>query len=270
MFNRVRDSLVYPKEILKYRKDRILFVLFYLIFFAILLSSRTVIDVIKFDGLSDVYKASIEEKMTVVSQDCEILNAELICTGDHLIMAYEESLFSIYLDSNSSIHFNTYPSDKYSLIIHDDQIYFYIFGINSLTVPLSDLPLKLQNINFSDQVNNPTVFYDNLFSGVDELLLNYKTIWGTITIVTEILISIIFYLIFTLVSAWFMKIRYKVISFKEVFVLTTYSSTSLFVILTFYSMLELNLIIIIILLVISFRQSGIMNREIERRLKKKS
>ena len=67
-----------------------------------------------------------------------------------------------------------------------------------------------------------------------------------------------------------MKIRYKVISFKEVFVLTTYSSTSLFVILTFYSMLELNLIIIIILLVISFRQSGIMNREIERRLKKKS
>ncbi len=100
--------------------------------------------------------------------------------------------------------------------------------------------------------------------------MGYKNMWGPLMIGVEIIISSLFYLIFILVSAWFLKMRYKVIPFKETFTLVTYSSTSIFVILTFYSMLDLSLFVILILLVISFRQNGIMSREIERRLKKKS
>ncbi|MCK5762094.1 MAG: DUF1189 family protein [Candidatus Izimaplasma sp.] len=270
MFNRVRDSLVYPKLILNYRKDHILFVLFYLFFFAVLLSSRTVIEVVKYDGLENVYKAEIEEEMTIINQDCEILNAELVCDGDYIIRLYEELMFVFYLDSNESLNFSDYPNDKYTLIIHDDQMYFYVFGINTLTLPLTELPYSLQNIDFDDQVNDSTVFYNNLFGGIDDLLIGYKNYWGPTMIVFEIGISFAFFLVFVLVSAWFLKMRYKVIPFKETFTLTTYSSTSLFIILTFYSMLELSLLIVVILLVLSFRQNSIMSREIDRRLEKKS
>ena len=270
MFKRVRDSLVYPAQILNYRKDHILFVLLYLIFFAILLSTRSAIDVIKYDGLANTYKAHIEEEMTIVNQDCEILDAELICGGQYLIKLYEEPMFTVYLDSNETLDFTEYPNDRYTLIIHDDQIYFYVFGINSLTFPLTELPESLQNIDFDEQVNNPTVFYEDLFDGIDDLLLSYKNYWGPMMIIVEIVISTIFYLVFVLVSAWFLKMRYKVIPFRETFTLTTYSSTSLYIILTFYSMLELSLFIVIILLVLSFRQNGIMSKEIDRRLKKKS
>ncbi len=270
MFKRVRDSLVYPKEILKYRKDSIFFVLFYLVFFAILLSTKSTIDVIKYDGLSEEYKTSIIEKMTVVNQDCELVSAKLVCDGNYLIKLYEEPIFTIYLDSSNEIDYSEYPSNEYTIIIHDEDINFYLYGISTLQLPLSDLPASIHNLDFDDQVNNPTVFYDNLFEGIDELVLDYKIIWGSMMVFIEIIISILFYLIFVLVSAWFLKRRYPVIPFKQTFTMITYSSTSLFIILTFYYMLELSLFIIIILLIVSFRQNGIMSREIEKRLKKKS
>ena len=270
MFKRIRDSLVYPKEILNYRKDHILFVLLYIAFFALLLSSRSVIDVIKYDGLTSAYKASIEEEMTIVSQDCEILDATLVCDGEHYINLYSDPLFTIYLYSGDIALLSEYPSDNYSIIINDDQAHFYVVGRNSLSIPLSDLPSSLHNIDFADQVNNPSVFYNNLFNGIDDLLVLEKSFWGPMVVLVEMFVTIAFYLVFILMSASFLKMRHKVIPFKETFTLTTYSSTSLFIILTFYSMLDLNIIIIVILLVISFRQNGIMSREIDRRLKNKS
>jgi len=270
MFKRVRDSLVYPKEIINYRKDHLLFVIFYLFFFAILLSTRTVIDFAKYDGLEPAYKNSIEENMTVVTEDCEILDSSLVCDAEYYIKLYEEPTFTVYLFSGDIKKFSEYPSDNYSIVINEDQIYFYLLGVTSLNIPISELPDSFHNIDFADQTDDPSGFYSNLFTALDTLLLDSKNVWAPMMVAVEIAVSITFYLVFVLVSSWFLKLRYKVIPFKETFVMTTYSSTSLFIILTFYSMLELDLIIIIILLVISFRQNGIMSREIERRLKKKS
>lgn len=271
MFKRVRDSLVYPREILKYRKDHILFVLFYLFFFAVLLSSRSIIDVIKYDGIALIYKEAMIEEMVPITEDCEIANALLVCDAEYIVAFYEDAMFTIYLDSNSTLDFSQYPSNEYSIIVHDDSVYAYVFGISALEeIPLSSLPSSLQNLDFEDQTNDSEAFYEQLFAGIDQLIVDYKIIWGTSMVLFEVMISTLFYLVFVLISSWFLKTRYKVIPFKETFTMTTYSSTSLFIILTFYSMLELNIFIVIILLVIAFRQNGIMTKEIDRILKKKS
>jgi len=270
MFNQVRDSIVYPREILKYRKDKVIFVLFYIFFFATLLSSKTIIDVVKYDGLSYAYKDQISQNMTVVDSDCEISNAVLMCDTEEIINLYEETVFTVYLDSNPELDFAEYSSSNYGIIIHDEAVYVYVFGLNTMTVLLSDLPSQLQNLDFTQQIGDSTAFYDNLFAGIDELILSYKTLWGSLTVGIELLISIMFYLAFILISAWFLKRRYKVIPFRETFALTTYSSTSLFIILTFYTLLNLSLLVVIVLLIVSFRQNGILSSEIEKRLKKKS
>ena len=205
MFKRVRDSLVYPKEILKYRKDNILLVLLYLLFFALLLSSKTIIDVAKYDGLSGVYKEHISQEMTVIDQDCEINNAALVCAGEYMINVYSEQMFTIYLDSHADLDLEDYPDDEYGIIIHDEDVFLYLFGINTMQIPLSDLPTNLQNIDFDDQVNNSVVFYSYLFEGIDELMVSYKNIWGPILLIVEIAISIAFFSVFVLVSAWFLK-----------------------------------------------------------------
>ena len=217
MFKRVRDSLVYPKELLNYRKDRIILVLFYLLFFAMLLSTRTVIDVIKFDGISNPAKDILKEEILVVEDDCAIVSATLICDGEHLIEVYEDTMFTIFLDSNETIDYGNYPSDSYAIIIHDEDVYVYFLGIDIFSVPLNELPSSLQNIDFNDQTANPDQFYENLFEGIDELIVSYKTTWGILLVVIEIVVSMIFYLIFILFSAWFLKRRFSVIPFKETF-----------------------------------------------------
>jgi len=269
MFKRVRDSLVYPAEILRYRKDHILLVLFYLIFFAALLSTRTVIDVIKFDGISEVTKESVKEEINIIDNDCEIISAKLICDGEHLISTYSDTMYTVYLDSNAVINYSEYPDNEYSVIIHDEGVYLYVFGINTMSIPLTELPTSLQNIDFNDQTSDPTAFYNNLFIGIDELIVSYKNVWGVALIGVEMFISLLFYLVFILFSSFFMKRRYKIIPFRETFTMTVYSSTSLYIILMFYSMLNLNIIVVIVLLFVSFRQNGILNREIDRRIRKK-
>lgn len=269
MFKRVRDSLVYPAEILRYRKDHILLVLIYLLFFAALLSTRTVIDVIKFDGLAEVTKEEVKEEINNIDNNCAIASAKLICDGEHLISTYSDTMYTVYLDSNEVINYSEYPDNEYSVIIHDEGVYLYVFGINTIMIPLDEMPLTLQNIDFNDQVNDPTAFYNSLFIGIDELILSYKNVWGVALILVEMVISIAFYMIFILFSSFFMKRRYKIIPYKETFTMTVYSSTSLYIILTFYSLLNLNIIIVVVLLFISFRQNNILNREIDRRITKK-
>ena len=269
MFKRVRDSLVYPAEIIKFRKDRLIFVLLYLLFFAALLSTRTVIDVVKFEGISEVTKEAVKEEINIVDNDCEIVAAELTCDGEHLINVYKDTMYSVYLDSNASIDYNKYPNNEYSIIIHEDVVYLYVFGINTMEIPLEELPVPLQNIDFSQQTSDPTIFYNNLFLGIDKLIVSYKDIWGAALILVEFFISVIFFMIFILFSSFFMKKRYKIIPYKETFIMTVYSSTSLYIILTFYSMLNLNIFIVIVLLFVSFRQNNILNREIDARIRKK-
>jgi len=269
MFNRVRDSIIYPKEIIKYRKDSMFFVIFYLMFFALLLSTRTAIEVARYDGLSHSYKEHIQETMTVVENDCVIVEAVLSCDGEHVIELYEDGVFTVYLDSNEILNFNEYDDGEYAVIIHGDGVYISVYGLSGFKYPISDMPDELHNLDFNDQTLDESVFYETVFTGVDELIISYKGIWGSILIGLEFLLGIVFYLIFVLISSLFLRSRYKFFSYKESFILTTYSSTALFVILTFYYLLDLNLIYLIILILVSFRQNGIMNREIDRQFKNK-
>jgi len=270
MFNRVKNSLIYPKEILKYRKDSMFFVIFYLIFFATLLSTRTAIDVASYDGLSNVYKDHVQENMVIVENNCIISDAILTCDGEHKIALYEDLVFTVYLDSNEILDYNEYDDGEYAVIIHEDSVYLSVYGLSGFQLLISELPEDLHNLDFNDQTLDESVFYETMFSGTDELIVSYKAIWGSILIGIELLLGIAFYLIFVLISSLFLRYRYKFFSYKESFILTTYSSTALFIILAFYYLLDLSLIYLIILILVSFRQNGIMNREIERQFKNKS
>ena len=128
--------------------------------------------------------------MPIIDNNCTIISAKLMCDGEQIISTYDDCMFTVYLDSHPTIDFNEYPRDEYSIIINNESIFVYVFGVNALVLPLSNLPVSLQNIDFNDQVNDANEFYDNLFIGVDELIVSYKDIWGTVLILIEFAISI--------------------------------------------------------------------------------
>ncbi len=270
MFNRFRDGLVYPKLLLQYRKDSMWKVILYIVFFAALFSSASIVDVIKYDGLSDNYKEYVRQNAVVVTEDCAITNAALICDSEYKIELYEDTIITFYLDSHSELDFDRYEESGYSIIIHGDYIYFNLKGVNAYTYLISDLNSSIHNIDFSDQTDNPTVFYNSIFNAIDELLVGTKTAWGTSIIVIEILISFSVYMMFILLSAYFLRKRFIVVPFKQLFAMTTYSSSGLFVILIFDSIFELDLFLIVLLIILAFRQNNALSSEIERRLKNKS
>ena len=270
MFNRFRDGLVNPKLLLQYRKDAMWKVVLYIVFFAVLFSSASIVDVIKYDGLSGIYKEQVKEDATVVTEDCNISNAVLVCDSEYEIELYKDVIFTYYLDSYSELDFDRYKNSGYSIIIHDDSIYMSVNGIKVYDYLISDLDTSIHNIDFSDQTNEPSVFYDSVFNAVDNLLVEYKLLWGTLIILTEVLISFSVYMMFIMLSAYFLRKRFPIVPFKQLFAMTTYSSTGLFVILIFDSIFELNLFLIVLLIILAFRQNNALSFEIEKRLKNKS
>lgn len=270
MFNRFRDGLVYPKLLLKYRKDAMWKVILYIVFFAVLFSSASIVDVIKYDGLSEVYKEHVRQTATVVTEDCEIANAVLVCDSEYKILLYEDSIVNFYLDSHDELNFDRYDNSGYALIIFGDSIYFSFNGMETYSYLISDLDTSIHNIDFNLQVSAPSAFYNSIFTAVDEIFVQYKMVWGSLIIFIEIMISFTVYMMFILLSAYFLRKRFKVVPFKQLFAMTTYSSTGLFVILIFDSIFQLNLFLIVLLIILAFRQNNALSSEISKRLKNKS
>lgn len=270
MFNRFRDGLVNPRAIIEFRKDAMWKVVLYIVFFAILFSSATIIDVIKYDGLTEVYKENVRQSMTDVTEDCAIVNSELICDSEYKIELYEDLVITFFLDSHANLDFERYSDSGYAIIIHDDSLYVSVNGLNVYSYLIEDLDSSIHNLDFSDQASNPKVFYNSIFTAVDELAIQYKTLWGSIIILIEVLISFVVYIMFIMLSAYFLRKRFPIVPFKQLFAMTTYSSTGLFVILIFDSIFQLNIFLIIILIIFAFRQNNALSLEIDRRLKNKS
>lgn len=268
MFNRFRDGIVNPKLLLQYRKDAMWKVILYIAFFAVLFSSASIVDVIQYDGLTEVYKEYVKQEAVVVTEDCSIVNAKLICDSEYKIELFEDNIVSFYMDSHSELDFDRYKDSGYVVIMHDDSIYFSLNGIKGYEYLISDLDSSIHNVDFNDQTNDPAVFYNAIFNATDELLVEYKAFWGSIIIIVETLISFAVYMMFILLSAYFLRKRFKVVPFKQLFAMSAYSSTGLFVILIFDSIFELNIFLIILLVILAFRQNNALSTEIAGRLKR--
>ncbi|MBN2604467.1 MAG: DUF1189 family protein [Bacilli bacterium] len=270
MFGRVRDGLVYPKELLKYRKDKLIYVFLYILFFAVLLSTTSIVYMITFDGLTYTEKETIQNDFAPISSNCQMSNEILECTNESSTLVYENGYTRFYLNSYDELDSSLYQSDLFTVVVHGDSVNFMMSGTTISKVKVSELPTAFHNLDFTLQQSDPELFYSTLFEGVDEVLSNTIIYWGTLSILISTVSAMLMYSFFIFISAYFMKKRFVIIPFKQLFVLTTYASTGLFVILIFNSLIGLDLFLIIILLIFAFRQNSILNLEIERRLRNKS
>jgi hypothetical protein len=270
MFNRVRDGLVYPKELLKYRNDKLIYVFLYILFFAVLLSTTSIIYIITFNGLSYIEKETVQNNFVDITNSCLMNDAILECASESSTMVVESGYTRFYLDSYEELDRNLYQGDLFSAVVHHDSLEVMLSGVSVLSVKVSELPTAFHNLDFTLQQSDPDLFYSTLFEGVDEVLSNTIIYWGTFSVLVSTFSAMLMYCFFIFISAYFMKKRFVIIPFKQLFVLTTYASTGLFVILIFNSIIGLDLFLIIILLIFAFRQNSLLNLEIERRLRNKS
>ena len=267
MYKRFKDSIVSPKNIVAFRTDSLVKVFIYILFFSLLLSTRTVIEVITFNGLTPNYRETLKQDFNAVDETCLIVDAVLECDISESTLLYEDLMLSYYIDSSDTMSLGNY-GENYNVIFHDDSIHFILNNTPIYEMKISELPAEFHNIDFGLQTTDPNVFYTNLFDAIDSLFLSIRPIWAPLIIMIDILTGFVMFIIFILISAWMLKLRFKPVRYKEMFIMTSYSSTALYIILILNSLYNMSFFIVIILVVAAFRQNNQLSMEIHRRLNK--
>lgn len=268
MYRRFRDSLLYPRQILEYRNDRLWLVFLYIFLFAILLSTKLVIEVTTFDGLSVASKEIIAQEFKDLNPTCGIVDSVYVCDAEETTLFFEDLIVNYYMESHSDLQFDNYKS-QYNIVLFGDSLYFIFAGKVVYEDLISNLPQSFHNLDFSLQSTDNAQFNNLLFSAVDDFILSYKSVWAPMMIIIDFLTGFALFLIFIMVSAWMLRLRFRQVPFRQLFTMTTYSSTGLYVILIFNSLYNLNFILVILLIFFAFRQNNQLSLEIVERLKKK-
>ena len=268
MYKRFRDSLSNPRGLVHYRKDKIWFAFLYLFLFALLMGTRTFIDVATYDGLSYSYQETIKENFETVDSSCAIVSGEFSCDNEDLQLVYQDVGIQVFLDSYQTFESERYEETQYAVVVHSEDVRFLFNGTMMYQQKLSTFSDSFLNLDFSLQETNPDVFYESLLSGVSDYLTRIKWTWGFGSIFVEVLLGLLLFVFFTVVNSYFMYRRFMLIKFRDVFVMTVYASTALFVVLIFDQMFQFSFFITLLLIFIAFRQNSQLNDELMQRMMK--
>ena len=157
----------------------------------------------------------------------------------------------------------------YNIVFSGELVHVIFNNTNVYSMKISDLPITFHNINFSEQVTDPDSFNIRVFDALDDLLLETKGVWAPAIIITDFITSFALFMLFIIVSAWMLKIRFKPIRFRHLFTMATYSGTALFLILIFNSLINLSFFIVILSVFVAIRQNNQLSLEIMKRTSKK-
>ncbi len=269
MYTRFYNSIISPKNIVEFRNDSLVKVFLYILFFALLLSTRVAIETVTFDGLTPALKESIMDEAHIIDESCVISNAILECDVEENQLLLETTFINYYIDSSEDISSSEYGS-TYNIVFNDDKLLLVMSNTVVHEMLISDLPFAFENIDFSLQTSDPDVFYNELFEGIDDFFMSQKATWGTIMVLFDFVSNFIMFMLFVVISAWMLRLRFKQVKFRQLFTMTVYSSTALYLILILNSLYSLSFFIVLLLIIAAFRQNSQLSIELYKRLHKKN
>jgi len=268
MYRRFRDSLIYPRQILNFRNDRLWLVFLYIVLFAVLLSTKTIIDIVNYDGLTVASKEVIAQEFQELNPDCQIVDSEYTCADAETTLFYEDILITYYFESHSELQIDTY-STGYNIVVFQDSMYLIFRSTIVYEELLANLPTDFHNLEFALQTTDEDQFNERIFAVVDEFMMSYKPMWAPIMAIIDFFTGFFLFMVFIMISAWMLRVRFRQIPFRQVFAMTAYSSTGLYVILIFNRLFSLNFLVVVFLIFFAFRQNNQLSLEIVERLQKK-
>ena len=269
MLNRIRESFIDPKELIKYRKDSIFKALGYMLFFALFMAAPMVIAVLTYQGVSNSARKDFMENSIPLETDCEIDAARLNCETptQHTFYTMRNISFSINTETVQAPE--DYDNYMFHIILHDNLLILYtrsFLGPMTVDVPISQLNSAIHNLDLNDLTNDPSLFEYAVFLAVDDLIISQRPIWGSVYAISSIISGIMMFLIFILLNTFLTRARLPMVPFKDMFVLMTYAGTALYIVLIFNSLWNFDFIIFIILLLVAFRQMNKLSMEIQKRV----
>ncbi len=267
MLSRFRDGLIYPENIIKYRKDSIFLVLLIMIIYASIMSLNIIIDTVTYDGMDVYTEELLEESIVEENINCEISDSVLLCEEDtdHLLIEYY-GIVDVYLNNDYQVN-DEYSGANVIMVIYDDEVFITTGGFSSFSLKISDLPEEFHNMSFKEIEDND-LFFESLVDGIDNYMISHLALWGTMIIIIFIGLNFLLALFVALLTGYFIKNRFKIIPYKETFRFGVYVSGSTFIMLGLMNMLGGDFLFIFVIVVINFRQMSRLTMSINNVIKK--
>jgi hypothetical protein len=270
MFDRFRDSLVYPKRIIQYRKDRFIRVFGYMMLFAILMMSANVVLLFRFDRVPQNIRDLYKEDVTTEVIDCLLEDGDVTCEDDGVEAGFYESnlgMVDVFMVVSENPPTRAMSPLQLAIYFNDNEVNAY-YGGYQFTSTYDELPSQFKDIDFRDAANNPDAFTDNMMDGFGEFLKSKGHIIAPVILITGFIGNVFMILFVVFMNAIILKMRFKVIPFKETFNMGVYLGTTLYILLVINGFFGLGYFTIFLFLLLTFRQTNQISYEIMKRLKK--
>jgi membrane-associated HD superfamily phosphohydrolase len=268
MYQRFRDSIIAPARIVEFRQDKIGWVILYILFFALLLSTRMIIDTVTYDGLRVAQANALFDNLPELDASCVIDDAGLSCDTAETTLLLEDPLIGYYLETHDTLQYDAYAS-RYNVVIHQDMVRFLFNETLLHEVELTSIDTDALPLDFAWQTSDPERFEAAVLLLVDGFILAYKDVWAPVLIAIDFLTGFLLFLSFVLVSAMMMRLRFAEVPYRQMFTMNAYAATTLYLILIFNSLFQLGFFLVILLIFVAFRQNNQLSFEILRRLKER-
>jgi len=271
MFNRFRDSLVYPRRIINYRKDRFLKVLAYMVVFAVLMLSSTIVLIARFDRIPQTIRDQFQENLIEENIDCVVDDSVLTCVPEDTFEIFYSSvvgLINITMGVSDDM-----PKDEeievlsLSIFFSNDVVYLY-YGGTAMEYAYDDLPDAFSTIDFSTISSDPEEFTNVMMDGFGDYVKSMGYIIVPLMLFMTFIGNMLMILFVVFLNAVILKVRFKVIPFKETFKMGVYMGTTLYMLLILNGFFGLGMFTIVIFLILTFRQTNALNMEIMKRIRK--
>ncbi len=275
MLERVRNAIVAPQKLIKYRNDRMLYIIFYMLLFAVLMTTGPVIRTYQSIRMTPTIEATITENFQFPSEACAIDNAVLNCDDEGSHVVYEEALlglpFTVVLDGT-----NTYDKDNYQgnhIVFINDMVYIsldqYFIDATVYAEPIETMHPDFQNLSFNPQSDaEKEAFFEIIYATVSDELGIFRAMISFSRFVVELFSSMLLITVFVLLNSFLLQRQMSKVPFKQMFSMIAYASTLAYIVLVFYNLLLFNIFIFLVLLFVAFRQTSKLAFEIQKRLYK--
>ena len=201
MYQTIKDNIINPKGLLERSKRRLLQAFGFFMMFAVLLTLPSIIDIIAFQTLTPNNKTAIRQSLSSeLNIPCSI-DQTLSCEVDEVFVIEQGNVLIVIDPSNQY----TQPTGSLVVLLQQDRVQAFanrlLIASSSYIANPTDLiqwPTAWQSITFNPSDES---FWTTLYQGLDELLLNYASLWKTSFVISLLISSMMVFAIDVLLDS---------------------------------------------------------------------
>ena len=201
MYQTIKDNIINPKVLSERSKRSILQSFGYFVMFALLLTLPSIIEIISFQTLTPNNKTAIRQALaSELTIPCSI-EPTLICETDGVFVIEQGNVLIVFDPSNQYEQTN----GNLVVLLQQDRVQAFanrlLIASSSYIANPSDLiqwPSAWQSITFNTTDES---FWTTLYQGMDELLLNYASLWKTSFLISLLISSMVVFAIDVLLDS---------------------------------------------------------------------